>query len=115
MYPGVGTFVLIRPAQTFYERIKVRGERVRRVSLELRNCRLEFRSPLGAGPLAEFLARYGEAIYQLSLKVRDLPAATAFLAGRGIPTAEVTTGANPASAVITPEYAHGVRFVLLES
>ena len=23
MYPGVGTFVLIRPAQTFYERIKV--------------------------------------------------------------------------------------------
>ena len=24
MYPGVGTFVLIRPTQTFYERIKVR-------------------------------------------------------------------------------------------
>ena len=23
MYPGVGTFVLIRPAQTFYERINV--------------------------------------------------------------------------------------------
>ena len=23
MYPGVGTFVLIRPAQTFYERIKL--------------------------------------------------------------------------------------------
>ena len=23
MYPGVGTFVLIRPTQTFYERIKV--------------------------------------------------------------------------------------------
>ena len=23
MYPGVGTFVLIRPAQTFYERIKI--------------------------------------------------------------------------------------------
>ena len=24
MYPGVGTFVLIRPTQTFYERIKLR-------------------------------------------------------------------------------------------
>ena len=23
MYPGVGTFVLIRPTQTFYERIKI--------------------------------------------------------------------------------------------
>ena len=23
MYPGAGTFVLIRPAQTFYERIKI--------------------------------------------------------------------------------------------
>ena len=23
MYPGVGTFVLIRPAQTFYERINI--------------------------------------------------------------------------------------------
>ncbi len=23
MYPGVGTFVLIRPTQTFYERIKL--------------------------------------------------------------------------------------------
>ena len=30
MYPGVGTFVLIRPAQTFYERINVRnGKRYR--------------------------------------------------------------------------------------
>ena len=26
MYPGVGTFVLIRPAQTFYERIKLLKE-----------------------------------------------------------------------------------------
>ena len=26
MYPGAGTFVLIRPAQTFYERIKVASE-----------------------------------------------------------------------------------------
>ena len=28
MYPGAGTFVLIRPTQTFYERIKF-GPRVR--------------------------------------------------------------------------------------
>ena len=27
MYPGVGTFVLIRPAQTFYERINVHDSR----------------------------------------------------------------------------------------
>ena len=26
MYPDVGTFVLIRPTQTFYERIKLRDE-----------------------------------------------------------------------------------------
>ena len=26
MYPDVGTFVLIRPTQTFYERIKIVGE-----------------------------------------------------------------------------------------
>ena len=30
MYPGVGTFVLIRPAQTFYERINLGEEAFRR-------------------------------------------------------------------------------------
>ena len=30
MYPGVGTFVLIRPAQTFYERIRLRTDAAKR-------------------------------------------------------------------------------------
>ena len=35
MYPGKGTVVLIRPAQTFYERIKLRGLSIRAIAREL--------------------------------------------------------------------------------
>ena len=41
LYPGVGTFVLIRPTQTFYERIKI--------GVELSE------SPVALVPLSHFL------------------------------------------------------------
>ena len=39
-YPGVGTFVLIRPAQTFYERIKTAGACQVEGDVEAEQCRL---------------------------------------------------------------------------
>ena len=35
MYPGAGTFVLIRPAQTFYERIKNAVRDAKRIAVHL--------------------------------------------------------------------------------
>ena len=73
MYPGVGPVVLIRPAQTFYERITL-GERSR---LAL-SCSLE----LGDLLVQLFLGR--RQLRNLPLQLRDQPHQLVALRGREV-------------------------------
>ncbi len=82
---------------------------LRRTSLALGNCTLDFLSPSEGGVLAEFLDRYGEAPYELALDVRDISVAKDYLQEHGV----TTSGTPDGSLVVDPAYVHGVRLVLL--
>ena len=87
----------------------------RRVRLGLGGCHLDFVSPLGPGPLSEFLDRHGQAPYLLGLKVSDLSETTAFLNQRGVPVREERTGHGDASVLVDPVYAHGMPLEFVQA
>ena len=93
------------------EEVPARG--IRRKTLLLENCRLDFVSPLRSGAMSRFLERHGEAPYELALRVDDLEATVACLGDRGVPTSARGVDADGASVNVDPARACGVplRFV----
>ncbi len=89
------------------------GRGIRRKTLRLDNCRLDFVSPLRSGAMSRFLERSGEAPYELALRVDDLEATVACLGDRGVPTSARAVDADGASVSVDPARACGapLRFV----
>ena len=94
---------------------RVGGREYRRVRLDLANSFLDFVSPLGPGPLSDFLARHGEAPYYLALKVEDLSAAVAYLAERGVPAGDETADSDGSSVMLRARHAQGVPLRLVQT
>ena len=83
---------------------------MRRVRLDLENSYLYLVSASRPDPLADFLARNGEAPYELGLDVRDLSATVARLRKGKTPTSD-----SGAAVRVDPDYTHGVPLVLVQS
>lgn len=90
-----------------------RGQGIRRVRLDLKNCFLDFVSAVRPGPLTDFLARNGQAPYELGLEVSDLSEAVACLSRREVPTMDAAALVGQPAVMVDPEYVHGVSLVLL--
>ena len=80
------------------------------VRLDLASCYLDFQSDAAAGPLGDFLERYGEAPYLLTLRVSDLEATRTDLEDRGVPTVSTDAG-----AFVNPRHTNGVPMELAQT
>ncbi|MFB9740697.1 VOC family protein [Pseudonocardia sulfidoxydans] len=79
-------------------------------------CLLELMSPVSdSAPLARFLDRHGEGVYQVRLGTSSLPQTLATLSGRGVRVVrdETPTGARPLGWV-HPASTHGVLVEVVE-
>lgn len=85
----------------------------RRVSYMAGRTRLDLLAPAGPGPIAEAVAARQERPWQLTISVRDLPAARAYLADRGV--AVQPAPGTAAGVLIDPAEALGARIVLVDS
>jgi catechol 2,3-dioxygenase-like lactoylglutathione lyase family enzyme len=85
------------------------------VSLQLRNCQLEFVSPLGVGRVSRFLDRSGEGLYRLSLEVGELGATRSFLAAQGIEIGSIAEEAGRRATVVESKSAHGVVIQFIQA
>ena len=81
----------------------------RRVRLSLRNCLLDFVSPVRAGDLSRFLEANGEAPYRLTLESGDLASTTGLLRE----LAPDCSAPDGDALSIRPECAHGVPLTFL--
>jgi catechol 2,3-dioxygenase-like lactoylglutathione lyase family enzyme len=83
----------------------------RAVGLTLGDTVAELISPNAAGPIADFLARYGDGIRSTVFAVQDLDRATRHFAERGI---TVHPGDAPGAIAIAPEDNMGLLFEFSE-
>ena len=84
------------------------------VSLQLRNCYLEFISPAGVGKISRFLDRYGEGLYRLSLEVGELEATRSYLAAQGIEIGSITEEVGRRATFVESSSAHGVLIQFIQ-
>jgi catechol 2,3-dioxygenase-like lactoylglutathione lyase family enzyme len=83
----------------------------RAVGLTLADTVAELISPIGAGPIERFLARYGDGIRSTVFAVRDLDQAKRYFAERGV---MLHPGDAPGSVAIAPEDNVGLLFEFSE-
>jgi catechol 2,3-dioxygenase-like lactoylglutathione lyase family enzyme len=83
----------------------------RAVGLTLADIVAELISPIGAGPVERYLARYGDGIRSTVFAVRDLDQATRYFAERGV---VLHPGDAPDSVAIAPEDNVGLLFEFSE-
>jgi hypothetical protein len=84
------------------------GEQIKFQVLQLGDCLLRLAEPLEAGSkLGEHVAKWGNAIYSITLKVRDLDSAEAWLAKKGVKTERLRPdllAADPADCFGAPYF-----------
>ncbi len=95
------------------EEVVARG--IQRKTLRLDNCRLDFVSPLRSGAMSRFMERYGEAPYELALRVDDLEATVACLGDKAVPTSPRVVDADGAGVGVDPARAGGVALRFVQS
>jgi catechol 2,3-dioxygenase-like lactoylglutathione lyase family enzyme len=83
----------------------------RAVGLTLADTAAELISPIEAGPIERFLARYGDGIRSTVFAVRDLGQAKSYFADRGV---ALHPGDAPESLAIAPEDNLGLLFEFAE-
>jgi catechol 2,3-dioxygenase-like lactoylglutathione lyase family enzyme len=83
----------------------------RAVGLALADTVAELISPIGAGPIERFLARYGDGIRSTVFAVRDVDQAKRYFAARGV---VLHPGDAPGSVAIAPEDNVGLLFEFSE-
>ena len=93
---------------------EIRNQGLRRSRLALRNCHLDFVSPMRSGALSRFLDRHGEAPYLLSLEVSDLAETVEVLRQRGVPVGSEAHEAEGSSITVDSAYASGVLLRFLQ-
>jgi methylmalonyl-CoA epimerase len=97
----------------------VEAEQVRLVMVQVGESRLELLEPTSeSSPIAKFLAKRGEGLHHLSLRVPDLEAAVERLkkAGVRLISEEIKTGAGGHRYVfVQPSSAGGVLLELVEA
>ncbi len=98
--------------------VSVPQEKVRVAMLPAGEPRIELlEATSGDSPIARFLAKRGEGLHHIALKVPDLDAAVERLqaAGRRLVTDQIQTGAEGYRYVfVHPSSAHGVLLELIE-
>jgi catechol 2,3-dioxygenase-like lactoylglutathione lyase family enzyme len=85
----------------------------RRVSYRVGHTRLDLLAPAAPGPIAAAVAAGAERPWQLAIEVRDLAAASALLAERGVRLSPAP--GTPDGVLIDPADALGARVVLVGS
>jgi len=86
----------------------------RRVRLDFGNCALDMMSPLGPGPLADFLERHGEAPYHLAFEVADLHATSRFMDDQGVTMGAISEDSDGAGLDLDASLASGVPIRLIQ-
>lgn len=101
------------------EEVEVPAERVRLVMVPVGDTRLELLEPTSEDSvIAKFIARRGEGLHHISLRVSDLAAAVQKLKSDGVKliSEEIKTGAGGHRYVfVHPSSAGGVLLELVES
>jgi Glyoxalase/Bleomycin resistance protein/Dioxygenase superfamily len=108
--PAVTFFREAFGAEVLYEASRL-GAAARAVGLGLADTVAELISPVGPGPVADYLERYGERIRATVLAVRDLGQAQRYFADQGL---DLGPGDAPDTLALSEHDSHGLRFEFSE-
>jgi catechol 2,3-dioxygenase-like lactoylglutathione lyase family enzyme len=97
-------------AEVLYEARRAPAQ-ARAVGLAIADTVAELVSPVGPGPVADYLERYGERIRSTVLAVRDLGQAEGYFAEQGV---RLVPGDAPDTLALEPRHSHGLMFELSE-
>jgi hypothetical protein len=81
------------------------------IGLQIGDSCVELIAPVRAGPLRDYIDRYGERIRATTFAVRDLAEVDRYFAGRGV---RLVSGDAADTSALAPEDNHGLRFEFSE-